>query len=99
MDEADKIRKVIDLEEAAFPALQQAVGKTLGTWLSAVKADSKTLQNEFVPNVDQDIIDRTYEVMIASFMLGMSHVAPGSSDFADAVPKPLSFDEAVAFSQ
>ena len=99
MDEADNIRKVIDLEEAAFPALQQAVGKTLGTWLSAVKADAKTLQNEFVPEVDQDIIDRTYEVMIASFMLGMSHVAPGSSDFADAVPEPLSFDEAVAFSQ
>ena len=99
MDEADKIRKVIDLEEAAFPALQQAVGKTLDTWLSAVKADAKTLEREFVPDVDQDIVDRTYEVMIASFMLGMSHVAPGSSDFADAVPKPLSFDEAVAFSQ
>ena len=73
--------------------------KTLGTWLSAVKADAETLQSEFVPDVDQDIVDRTYEVMIASFMLGMSHVAPGSSDFADAVPKPLSFDEAVAFSQ
>ena len=99
MDEADKIRKVIDLEEAAFPALQQAVGKTLDTWLSAVKADAKTLEREFVPDVDQNIVDRTYEVMIASFMLGMSHVAPGSSDFADAVPKPLSFDEAVAFSQ
>ncbi len=100
MDEAEKIRKVIDLEESAFAPLQQDIADTLSSWMSEVKKDVKLLESEFVPEVNQSIMDHTFEVMLASFILGMSHVAPGSFDFADKLPpKPVSFDEAVAFSK
>ena len=101
MNEAKKIRRVIDLEEAAYPLIRQTIISTLSEWIEKIKKNPKMLKDvSYIPEASQDLSNRTYEVLIGSFMLGAGDSTRNqSSDFADATPEALQFDEAVAFAK
>nr|WP_319520980.1 minor capsid protein [uncultured Sphaerochaeta sp.] len=54
---------------------------------------------EWYPKANATLIKQGYELFLRSYLEGMADASAPGKDMADGIPKPLKFDEAIAFAK
>lgn len=95
-----------DLENAALEPIEKEVTDIVSGFIDELKKQPKQLTSKRLdlPNPNKKIIQETYQLFLTAFLYGMTDASSQQLEFADdmiiaSIPKPLQFDEAVAFAQ
>lgn len=83
-----------------MPKIRTTVRKDLEAFISELARNKMLLQSgSWIPAANETLIQKTYELFMRSYLEGMADVGISVKEMADAVPKPLQFDEAIAFAK
>lgn len=109
LDEAEKVRQVIALEEDSYPLIERCVNADLTAFIFRLQTEPSllnvdSLPKHYHPEPDQDLIVATYELLMMSWLLGMVHASRRKeTEFADIdysfLDEGMTFDEAVAWAK
>ena len=90
----------MEIEDAYLPKIRTTVRKDLEAFISELARNKMLLQSgSWIPAANETLIQKTYELFMRSYLEGMADVGISVKEMADAVPKPLQFDEAIAFAK